>query len=275
MAAANTDERDKSHAALTALLDEGGALHTAPIELERYFDDAACARFAIKYRQHQPHVQQGGKAVVVSAGPPGAGKSTALAGMKLTGYRRIDPDEIKDMLLNDAERHGLLAYRDGFTLPDGGQITPRELAVHVHDASNQIASIVRSMSLSFGENIIVDGTLTWAKLPGEYVEQFVNAGYGSVQVVDVEAPLAVAIERARKRWWEGRTASDPMGGRFMPDWVIRCKYETPDVSVAATYALELAQLAGDELGKGELFRYDVDTTGTVAQTGYKKFEPFP
>lgn len=51
-----------------------------------------------------------GKRVVVTAGPPRAGKSTFIDSLGLVGYRHIDSDEIKDILLRRAVDDG--AYDD-------------------------------------------------------------------------------------------------------------------------------------------------------------------
>lgn len=50
-----------------------------------------------------------GRAAVLSAGPPGAGKCTAVAAADLHGYRRFDPDAIRDDLLVSLDRMGYLS----------------------------------------------------------------------------------------------------------------------------------------------------------------------
>lgn len=84
-------DRDDVHSALTQLFSPGGALETPPSELTAYFDDLAIARTAKAYMRLQDEVSTGGHAVVVTAGPPGAGKSEARETMALGGYRVIDP----------------------------------------------------------------------------------------------------------------------------------------------------------------------------------------
>lgn len=114
--------RDEVHAALTEQYGQRGALHVPPPELGAYFDDAAIIRVAKKYMEQTTDVATGGRAIVVGAGPPGAGKNAALQTLSLNGYRVIDPDEAKDMLLDEAQRHRLLDYRYGVLLPDGGPV---------------------------------------------------------------------------------------------------------------------------------------------------------
>ncbi len=262
------DKREEVHAALTELYARGGGLSQAPTELGAYFDDLTIVRIAKTYMGRQNDVTTGGRAVVVAAGPPGAGKTEALSTLALSGYRVIDPDVAKDLLLDDAEKHGLLTYRNAYVLPDGQPVGVRELAAHVHSISTRTTDIVRQLALATGENVIIEGTLSWRPLTGQYIGELFSAGYGDLEVVDVEAPLAVALERARNRWWAGRQSNQAAGGRFVPDEVIESSYVDPlGESSCAANARILAERAADELGRGTLRRFDVDTTtGAVRQT---------
>ncbi len=64
-----------------------------------------------------------------------------------------------------------------------------------------------------------------------------------------------------------------MGGRFVPDEVIERIYVGPaGVSCCAANAWNLAERAADELGRGVLRRFDVDSaTGEVRQTRATEF----
>lgn len=266
------DDVEETHRALTDLLAPGGDLQRAPEILDAYFDDAAIVRTAYAYLELQRDVIQEGRAVVVSAGPPAAGKSTVLKTLQLSGYRLIDPDRAKDLLLNDAEIHGLLDYRNGIVLPDGGPIMIRELASHVHSASSKVADIVRKLSLGAGENIIIDGTLRWEPLGLQYVDELFTRGYTGLDVVDVELPMSAALERARTRWWDGRK-KEPEGGRFIPEEAIKACYGTnPDEGLSARNAMRLAEDAADGLGHGSLRRFDLDpSTQAPVQTRFTIF----
>lgn len=261
--------KDEVHAVLTELLGRGGTLGEAPGALEAHVDDATVIRIAKDFRGLQDDVVSDGRAVVVSAGPPGAGKSQALTSLLLSGFRVIDPDTAKDLVLNEADRHGLLEYRHDIVLPDGQPVGLRELASHVHGLSTRVCDVVRSMALAAGENVIIDGTLSWRPLASHYIDELFNAGYEGVDVIDVEAPVDVALTRARGRWWEGRLNDARMGGRFIPDEAITACYphEVAGESMCAANAVDLAQRAADELGRGLLRRFDVDiSTGAVRQT---------
>lgn len=257
-------EREEIHSALTDLFAPGGALNQRPDELTKYFDDLAIVRTAHAYMQLQSDVSAGGQAVVVTAGPPGAGKTAARKTMSLGGYRIIDADIAKDLLLTEAERQGLLAYRHSHMLPDGQPVSVRELSSHIHSMSTRTVDIVRGLALAAGENIVIEGTLFWDPLVTQYIGELFDAGYEDLDVVDVEASLAIVLERAKVRWWDDRQSED-LGGRFVPDQAISTCFPDPSgASVCATNALALAERAGSELGRGTLRRFDVDPrTGEV------------
>lgn len=101
---------------LTALLETGGPLAATPAGVDAFLTDRRLADAAAQYRSMSPNAPSDGYAAIITAGPPGAGKSTVTAGLA-PDHRRIDPDEIKDLLLTELVRAHLLAAR--------GQIHPR------------------------------------------------------------------------------------------------------------------------------------------------------
>lgn len=259
------DKQELVHQELTQLTSPGSPLHQAPPHLLAYFNDRAVVDLARRYLALQTGIKVEGRAVVYSAGPPGAGKSSALQSLKLEGYRKIDPDEAKDLILDDAHRHGLLTYRENFMLADGNSVSIRELVAHVHSISNRVTDLVRKLSLGAGENLIIDGTLSWAPLGSLYVDELYTAGYEGLTVVDVELPLRETLRRAKKRWWDGRQNDPIWGGRFMPESAIRTCYQAgnDEESMCALNAANLAIQAADELGNGTLMRFEVDqSTGS-------------
>nr|WP_239536561.1 helix-turn-helix domain-containing protein [Arthrobacter roseus] len=136
------------HRMLQALERRGGTVEQDPEEIIlRVFDDVAVVRVAKACMELQQNVSAGGRAVVVSAGPPGAGKTDVLDSLSLGGYRVIDPDAAKDMLLDEADRYDLLDYRYEHVLPDGGPVGLRELSAHVHILSTRVSDVVRRLAL--------------------------------------------------------------------------------------------------------------------------------
>lgn len=109
----------------------------------------------------------GVRKAIITAGVPGAGKSTAvhtILGPEASQYRHVDADVIKDALLDHAVATGLYADLLGRRLADDKPVAPRELAALVHNESTQISDTVRRHVLTSGEPIVIEGTLTWPGL---------------------------------------------------------------------------------------------------------------
>jgi dephospho-CoA kinase len=262
----NLPLRNRVHDELTALLSPGGPLGVAPAHLREFLDDdMLIAEIARDYRAAGSGGALDGHAIVVTAGPPGAGKSSAVTSLA-AGHRRIDSDEIKDMLLARADSVGLLDIRSGHILADGGPVRPGELAGWVHHTSTDIADLVRVESLRIGENIVVEGTLGWHGLISQYPTELAEYDYAQLTVLDVEVPRAIAIEQARNRWWIGRRRTSVIGGRFVPDIAFDAFYPTTDaVSVCATRARELYTAALDAGVDSQLAFVGRDASGQAVR----------
>lgn len=174
------------------------------------------------YLRAAPNVRQDGKAALITAGPPGAGKSTSIARRNLAGdgWRVIDADRIKVMLLERAVHDGI--YKDLLSrdLADAHPIMANELASLVHSESTDLADRILRRSLSDRENVVVEGTLSWSGLRDRYLEQFASNDYRKITILDVEVDQPTAIRQARLRWWDGRQETiqglSSLGGRFTP-----------------------------------------------------------
>ncbi|WP_396932152.1 zeta toxin family protein [Mycolicibacterium sp.] len=189
--------------------------------MERYLSDQLIEEVGHEYRATCPDAPAHGRAAIVTAGVPGAGKSVAVD-MLATDHRRIDPDDIKDLILIRLHRAGLLNYARNHVLADGKPVHPSELARWVHDASTEAANRVRAVSLRLGENFVMEGTLSWTPLIDKYVTDLASDDYEQLTVIDVEVPFALAVEQSKHRWW---TAREPvrtvdgveLGGRFITE----------------------------------------------------------
>ncbi|KAF0957719.1 zeta toxin family protein [Rhodococcus sp. T7] len=181
-------------------------------------------------------------AAIISAGPPGAGKSTALRERHLVdgSYRYLDADIVKDELLRRAIADGHYAGLLSTVLADSHPIAPRELAALVHAESTDVIDDIREVCLQRRENVVIEGTLQWPPLGDILLAQLGEHDYTDVRIVDVEVPASVAHEQAVLRWWAGRLAviagQDEMGGRFSPPAAIDGLYREGPVSRCATNA---------------------------------------
>jgi len=180
----------------------------------------------------QPNVVREGRAALLTAGVPGAGKSRAVErlGVVDEGWRRLDADVVKDYLIEDlvaGDRHDDLL---GEVLADGYPIMPAELATLVHEESVMFLDQLRIHCLSRGENVVIEGTLSWPPAGERLLGELVRRGYREVSIVDVEVAAGVAHEQALNRWWRGRQdriAGHGLGGRFVPAEAIDRAFPDP------------------------------------------------
>lgn len=208
-----------------------------------------------RYLARQNTVARGGVAALLTAGPPGAGKTTALGGLGLAtpDWRLLDADLIKDYLVDDAVNSGRYDDLLTYELADGHPITPAELGSLVHVESVSILDDIRVECLRRGENVIIEGTLGWAPYAAQILDELLASGYHDVRILDVEVAAPVARERAVQRWWNGRRerfdARKGPGGRYVPVAVIERLFPDPlqPRSVCAVHARELfeSDAAGD------------------------------
>lgn len=218
--------RNRVHSQLTALHD--GGQFAVPTSVQRYLNDSLIEEIVHEYRAGCPNAPTQGRAAIITAGVPGAGKSFAVD-MVATGYRRIDSDDIKDLILMRLEWAGLLDIRRNHVLADGRPVHPCELAIWVHDASTEAANRVRAVSLRLGENFVMEGTLSWEPLIASYVTDLASDDYEHLTIVDVEAPFTLALEQSRFRWWAAREAERTvdgieLGGRFIAEAALESFY---------------------------------------------------
>ncbi|WP_205754311.1 MULTISPECIES: zeta toxin family protein [Arthrobacter] len=176
-------------------------------------------------------IEKGGLAAIITAGPPGAGKTTArkALGMGGLGWRVIDADEIKVRLLEAAVQDGRFDSVFTRTLADGYPVMPNEISTLVHNESVDLANRLIERSLEAQENVVIEGTLSWEGLPQRYLKWLELNDYNTVTVFDVEVDRETALEQAYKRWAEGRigtiNGTHIRGGRFTPKEAITSLYD--------------------------------------------------
>lgn len=176
-------------------------------------------------------VGRDGLAALITAGPPGAGKTTKLEGLDLaSGYRVIDADDIKERLLQKALDDGDYDTVLSSCLPDHRRILPNELSVLVHAESTDLATAIVRRSMEDGVNVVIAGTLSWPELRNRYLNWMLARDYRRLTIVDVEVDCKTAKQQASDRWWKGRQAAfnghgSALGGRFTPPAAIDYMYE--------------------------------------------------
>lgn len=215
-----------------------------------YYNDASRAllhKQVLDDYLDQPLPGHGAATAVITAGPAGAGKSTAIQavlGAQATQYRRLDADIVKDALLTHAINDGVFDDFLNTTLGDGRTIAPRELASLVHHESTKIWDELRRHCIERGEPIIIEGTLTYPPLGSTILSQLRGGGYTEIAVIAVEVPEATAQHRAIHRWWQVRNGSATgLGGRFTPPDVITHSYQPDGASVCLAHATQLVAKA--------------------------------
>jgi hypothetical protein len=117
----------------------------------------------------------------------------------------------------------------------------------VHQESVRLIEQIRQICVGKGENVVIEGTLTWSGQGEIIFDQLATSKYTSVEVFGVEIGQASAHAQALSRWWGGRqlwiSGADKLGGRFMPPGFINKCYSGTTHSVCSANALGMIKLA--------------------------------
>ncbi|MGW3391328.1 zeta toxin family protein [Streptomyces cinereoruber] len=207
------------------------ALHASIIE-----------RFKAEYADRP----RGGNAVLLTAGAPGAGKSTvqhqvgswqnedselgrlltSAHGLKPEDYVVLDPDEFKRALF---EAGGLpLLSPEAMTLSFGREISPAELSGLMHREASHIRDELEEWARREGYNLLFDATLANETAGVTLLNGLTRDGYDQRVILSVEVPLETSLAQNAGRWQAGRIAYEqgtgPYGGRMAPQEMIRALY---------------------------------------------------
>lgn len=191
-----------------------------------------------------PDVLRDRKAVV-TAGPPGAGKSSALHDLVPAAeerlWRSIDPDEFKRRLLRyarDTGQYEALVPDRARELICGGEVfAPGEFAALVHEESSDLAKIAAAQSIARGERVILDGVHGSADKILARIGRLAEAGYTAIDVVCVDGPREATRARVLARWEKGYERYQSSGGtdesagyrtRYVPETVTDALYADDD-----------------------------------------------
>lgn len=125
-----------------------------------------------------------------------------------------DPDEFKELLIEDAARRGWLdelipdeAREAGFTL------APMELSALVHEESSHLARRVRTAAINQGANVVIDSVMA-RELPAlQQARALESHGY-AIEVVSVQVPQELSQARSLQRW--AQQSTEPLGADGFP-----------------------------------------------------------
>lgn len=246
--------RDSVAAQLTGLSAPGQPLHANSDRRTEvlYAGDSARASFhrdVIADYLSRASPLQDGRSAIITAGPPGVGKSTALYAEvgDLDTYRVLDADIVKEYLVERAVADGIYSDLLEYDLADGYRVAPGELAALVHDESVQLIERIREICVLQRENVVVEATLQWDGHGPAIFSELALADYTHVRILGVEADRDLVHAQALDRWWARRTewiaGKHPRGGRFVPPAVIDNCYPVTGRSHCAQHAIDLIERA--------------------------------
>lgn len=172
-------------------------------------------------------VPNDGKAIL-SGGPAGAGKSTALGKLVDQGdYLVINPDSMKEELA----RRKLIPEIPGFE-----DLSPMERSTLVHQESRRLAAMLAERAKHDRKNVIYDTTMTSYSDTKNLIQELDKSGYSKISGVFVDVPYDVSIARTRARYAaevNDYLAGNGEGGRFLPTSAVNAHFDYSGKSYAA------------------------------------------
>ncbi|MFD6447158.1 zeta toxin family protein [Promicromonospora sp. NPDC060204] len=210
---------------------------------------------------HAGNVTRGGTCVVVTAGPPGAGKSSTLSAAVEDVRSRlvIDADVAKEFIARWCVVDGVYDVALSQVLPDGRDVMPLDLSPLLQTLSTEVCNAVRRNALESGLDIVVESTMSTPAYAERLLLSLAKADCRRLSIVSVETDRDTAHERARARWWAGRLDDHELGGRLVSPGAIDAAFGSGEVSSCRANARELVRIIrrGDStLDAVTLMEYD-------------------
>jgi predicted ABC-type ATPase len=218
---------------------------------------------------HAESVTRGGTCVVVTAGPPGAGKSSTLSTAVEDVRSRlvIDADVAKEFLARWCVDAGTYSAVLSKILPDGRSVMPLDLSPLLQTVSTEVCNAVRRSALESGLDIVVESTMSTPAFGERLLLSLAKAACRQLIIVSVETDRETAHERARARWWAGRLDDHELGGRLVSPEAVDAGFSDGDtVSSSRICARDLVRIirsGGSTLDAVTLMEYDDGTLVAV------------
>lgn len=219
-----SDLRERTHAAACAAVRAGAPLDRLLARgdqrrLIRQASDWYLDAFAGRAARN-------GTCVVVTAGPPGAGKSSILSSAVPDVASRlvIDPDLAKEHLARWCAADGRYDDLLSTMLPDGGSLTPLELSPLLQTMSTEVCNTVRRAAFAKAIDVVVESTMASPAHGERLLLSLAKADYEELMIVSVETDLDTAHARSVERWWAGRGEATGLGGRLVLPETIDAAY---------------------------------------------------
>ncbi|WP_454859978.1 zeta toxin family protein [Promicromonospora soli] len=214
-------------------------------------------------------VTRDGTCVVVTAGPPGAGKSSTLSTAVDDVRSRlvIDADIAKEFLARWCVLDGTYGTALSRVLPDGRNVMPLDLSPLLQTMSTEVCNAVRRTALEDGLDIVIESTMSTPAYGERLLLSLAKADCRKLIIVSVETDRETAHERARARWWAGRLDDHELGGRLVSPDAVDAGFRGGDaVSSSRTHARDLVRVirgGGSTLDQVTLMEYDDGTLVAV------------
>lgn len=225
--------------------------------------------------------------VLVMAGPPGAGKSSArrerIPEAEEKHWRFIDPDDFKTRLLrklrDSGEYDDIVPPAVKTRIDEGDRFAPGELAALVHEESSELAREAATLSLERGERVVIDGVHgSKVKLLKRF-QQLSDQGYTSIEIIAVDGPREVTRARVINRWEKGYAAFQDgtdddaaYQARYVPEHITDSLYEDDERFSACTRAVAMATKDAPEglTVRADVYYVDDATAAGAPWRSYRK-----
>lgn len=250
------DEYRRLYAEIQERMKRGGDLSPGPGDTLAAFGrnaDWDRARMAVqgeiveRFKADNAHKPQGGRAVLMTAGAPGAGKGftqgqlvgwqredsdlgrrlAAVHGLDLDDYVVLNPDDFKERLFEVGGAPRLAP--EAMALSHGRELTPAELSGLLHREALDLRTQCEEWARERGYNLLYDATLANHKEAAGLLHGLSEQKYGQRIILSVEVTREQSLAQNADRWLKGRLAyergEDPYGGRMSPDQMIKALYD--------------------------------------------------